>query len=451
MRGGLFVCAVLAGSTGAAGQGVGSLAGVVLDSLRARPLAGATVLLEGTPFGSRTDSSGRFTLDSVPAGTYTVSVESASLDSLGIGVAPVNATIAVGRIAAIVLGSPSRKSITAMVCGGYLPDDEGVLVGVVRDASTGEAASGATVDVEWTALTKSNGSVLAQRAQVAAPTSARGLYRACGVPAGGSIQVRAARGARASGTVDLSIASYGFTRRDLLLGGGTSGTLRGAVLDSAGAPLIAAHVALAGDTAFASSDQRGEFVLVALPSGTREIEARRLGYAPYREMVDITGTAPTRITITMQKAPEILATVHVRPPPGSPEGGAESVAARKQRGIGRFIDRTSIASRGDVEAVELLRGTPGIQISSLRGVTVATWTRSGTGCRPGYFLDGLAAELRTIPRASDIEAVEIYAPSEVPPQYAGASARCAVVLFWTRRAPASDSAARAPPDGGAKR
>jgi len=178
---------------------------------------------------------------------------------------------------------------------------------------------------------------------------------------------------------------------------------------------------------------------------------RRVGFAPFRQAVDITSGAPTAIAITLSKPPTLLATVNVRGSLGSAEGGMEGFGARKARGIGRFIDRNAIASHGDVEALELLRGTPGIQVSSLRGVIVATWSRSGTGCRPGYFLDGIATDPRSLPRASDIEGVEIYAPSEVPPQYTGAGARCAVVLFWTRRAAGTDAAARAPPDTAAKR
>ena len=450
MRGGLFVWGMLVAARAAA-QGSGAIAGSVFDSLRARPLAAATVVLEGTPFATRTDSAGRFAIDSVPAGAYVVSVESESLDSLGVAVAAARATIAAGSRAELALGSPSRRTLTAMVCGGSLADDAGVLIGVVRDAAGGKAAEGATVRVEWTSLSAQGGAVVAQRALVTSPVSDRGLYRACGVPAGGTVQVRATGGARASGVVELPIAIYGFARRDLLVGGDSGGIVRGAVLDSARAPLAGARVSLAGDSAFAMSDDRGAFTLTAALTGTRELEVRRVGYAPWRGAVDIRSGAPTMLTVVMSKPPTVLATVNVRGAPAATESGAQGFAARKARGNGRFIDRRAIESRGDIEALELLRGTPGIQLSTARGVTVATWTRSSTGCRPAYFLDGLVTDSRALPRASDIEGIEIYSPSEVPPQYAGASMRCAVVLFWTRRSAGSEPAARAPPDSGMSR
>src|SRR5215831_9495922 len=101
MRGGLFCLAVILSAARVAGQATGALSGSVYDSLRARGLADASVILEGSPFSVRTDSAGRFAFDSVPAGPYTVSVESASLDSLGIGVASVHAVVAASERVAI--------------------------------------------------------------------------------------------------------------------------------------------------------------------------------------------------------------------------------------------------------------------------------------------------------------------------------------------------------------
>lgn len=446
MRSGLLISVTLAAASAAA-QGVGALDGSVYDSLRARPLAGAVVIVEGTTISARTDSAGRFSFDSVPAGSSALSVESASLDSLGIGVAPVRTRVVAGARTNVALASPSRATLTVLVCGGRLEADAGVLIGVVRDAATSTPAASATVNVEWTALAKMNGGAVAQRAHVAAPVSDRGLYRACGVPAGGNVQLRATAGARTSGLLEIAIAPYGFARRDLLVGGDSGGDIRGVVRDSAGAPLAGASVTLSGDSAAVATDMNGAFVFAPALTGTRALEVRRLGSAPWTAPIDIRSDATTIVTITMHPAPAELAAVTVHAAPNAIDADAAGFDARKTRGNGRFIDRKAIGSRGDVEALELLRGTPGIQLSSLRGVTVATWTRSEAGCRPALFLDGVRTDSRALPHASQIEGVEIYSPSEVPPRFATASMRCAVVLFWTRRAPA----ARAPPDTGGTR
>jgi hypothetical protein len=192
-------------------------------------------------------------------------------------------------------------------------------------------------------------------------------------------------------------------------------------------------------------------MLRSLPAGTRELEVRRLGFAPWRDAIDLKSGAPTSLTVVLSTPPTVLATVNVRGSPGSADAGAEGFAARKARGLGRFIDRKAIEPHGDVDAIELLRGTPGIAITNLRGQQVATWTRSGASCRLSYYLDGQSSDARALPRASDIEGVEVYAPSEVPPLFSGASSRCAVAVFWTRRAPTGAPAARSPPDTGASR
>src|SRR5262249_10320459 len=160
-----------------------------------------------------------------------------------------------------------------------------------------------------------------------APVSARGLYRACGVPAGGTVQVRASLGALASGSLDLAIAPYGFARRDLLIGADSAGALRRIVRDSARAPLAGERVAVAGDSPPATSDDRGGFSLPSVPAGTRELEVRRIGFAPWRAAVDIKGGTPTQLAVTMSPPPAVLATVHVRGSAGSAEGDAEGFAA----------------------------------------------------------------------------------------------------------------------------
>ena len=54
-------------------EGDGSISGTVLGD--SEPLYGANVFLEGTTLGATTDSLGRYTIDNVPVGKYTVRVD----------------------------------------------------------------------------------------------------------------------------------------------------------------------------------------------------------------------------------------------------------------------------------------------------------------------------------------------------------------------------------------
>ncbi|HEX2190954.1 MAG TPA: carboxypeptidase regulatory-like domain-containing protein, partial [Longimicrobiaceae bacterium] len=69
------------------------LAGVVYDSTRAGGLAGAEVVLVGTPYTARADTAGRYELRDLPEGRYRVGFRSARLDSLGYAPAPVEVTL----------------------------------------------------------------------------------------------------------------------------------------------------------------------------------------------------------------------------------------------------------------------------------------------------------------------------------------------------------------------
>ena len=80
---------LLAGSPAAAQQGAASLRGTVADSAGAG-IAGAVIHLGGTRLGALVDSAGRYEVDGVPGGTYTVIVRAAGFaaESAVVALAP---------------------------------------------------------------------------------------------------------------------------------------------------------------------------------------------------------------------------------------------------------------------------------------------------------------------------------------------------------------------------
>src|SRR5215207_4504316 len=71
------------------GRQLASITGTVYDSLVANgPLASAEVVVQGTDFVAVTDPSGRFRIDSVPAGRSVLRFYHPTLDSLGFAAAP---------------------------------------------------------------------------------------------------------------------------------------------------------------------------------------------------------------------------------------------------------------------------------------------------------------------------------------------------------------------------
>src|ERR1700722_4024514 len=58
--------------------------GTVVDSLHNRPLAGASISVDGTGATAMTDSLGRYRIDSVPSGTHRIAVYHPLFDSLAV-------------------------------------------------------------------------------------------------------------------------------------------------------------------------------------------------------------------------------------------------------------------------------------------------------------------------------------------------------------------------------
>ena len=94
----------------------GRVEGVVFDSVHARPLASARVVIVGTGMQSEvrreaaTDSIGRFHLDSLAPGRYVVGFESALLDSLEVALSPREVNLTTGHVATLDLAFPPLRS-----------------------------------------------------------------------------------------------------------------------------------------------------------------------------------------------------------------------------------------------------------------------------------------------------------------------------------------------------
>ena len=197
----------------------GSVEGVVYDSVREIPLAGATVLAEGTPNAVRTDSAGHFRLDALAAGTLVLSVASESLDSLGIGVAPVTIELREGERRAITLATPSAATLLAAVCAGVdLADAEGLVSGVVRDDSARVPVAGAVVEAGWESWVPQGTAIEQRRAGGRARSGVDGTFFICGVRARSVVTLRAIAGGRASVEVGFRMPEWRIARRDVSLG-----------------------------------------------------------------------------------------------------------------------------------------------------------------------------------------------------------------------------------------
>lgn len=449
-----------------------NISGFVRDSLSGRPLAGAIIQLipSATPWAAgrlvRSDSIGRYSIDTVAPGQYLIGFQHPRLDSLGLDAVNRTLEIVSGiKYQRADLALPSGRSFVTMLCGAR-GDSTGAVIGRVTNANDDTPVTNGNVVVRFAQMRVDNGGVRRVPAQVISPVGADGKYVVCGVPTDAPIlaQARSGTGAETgklgmSGEVELSFAPrVPLLHRDLLIpmrdtvatavatGGAApasspratvarTGTARlsGRVTSSDGKPASGVRVSVQDTDISATTDSSGAFRLSGLPSGTRTVEVTAIGYTPARAAADLRPVRETVIALAVGAKVTTLGAVNVTATPDR-----AGFSKRRATGNGYFLDAKTIEQRGSLNVANALITAP-----SLRGNGFSTSdpTRpriSGrNNCTPSAYLDGQQIpdgltgidDMLTVRRVGGIE---VYSnATEAPAQFRG-SGNCAVVVVWTR-------------------
>ena len=440
------------------------VSGIVYDSIGRRRLPGAVVQLvpaadpRGSSFGATADRNGRFRLDSIPAGPYLVGFFHPEVEAMGLTL-PARLVSIGGARATLILATPSPATLARALCPELAPgDSSATLTGFVRDADTGAPLPGSSVVVLWTDITVDEHGMRRLRRQYPIPVGEDGRYLACGVPAATALTLRAERGDDMSGFVETEIPAGGLAWRDF--GIGIADTVVTIALDSAGAaggagrltvrrgdaqlsgtvrtgdgrPVDGASVVVWGSGVEGVTDAQGRFLLTGLPSGTHNVEVRRIGFQPARVAVDLGRKRPATVAVALENAVPVLEEVQVV---GARDEAKDQTGflRRSRSGFGSFITSEEIERRRALQTSDLLRMTPGLQIVP-SGPMGATILMRGQ-CRPSIWVDGMQLmgddSIDNIVRPSEIVGIEIYkSPGETPPQFAGTGGGgCGTIVVWT--------------------
>jgi len=464
-----------------------SVSGIVRDSIARAPLAGALVQLVAADNPSRfgrtasSDSLGRFAFNDVPDGKYTLGFFHPILDSLGLEAPLKGINIDNHRSVQTDLAVPSPARIRTAICGKAAKGDSTALIlGIVRDATTGAPASGVTVRAEWVELAFRPDGIHRTIPRILATTGDNGWFAMCNVPGAGTVALLASREADSTDLIDLQIPQERLVRRELFLGGQRTvvasqpassvnpmaprpkrvhygdGTISGKVVASLGGlPLVNALVSIT-DGPETRTNEAGEFTIPDAPVGTRMLEVRAVGYYPERRRVDIvTGAAPVRVSLATLQS--VLDTVKV---------SASRIRSRDRSGFiervrtgpGRYLTSGQIAKRPATFASDLFATIAGLRIGfasdtlatdmviAVSPDDMSTSDRrilmrgiDGDWCAPVIYLDGLAMpgfgadDLDAWIRPKDIEGIEIYSEATVPTQFAKWRGGCGSVMIWKKR------------------
>ena len=510
------------------------ITGIVIDSLHETPLANADVVIDGTNRSARTDTTGNFVIDSVPAGAVRIGVFHPLLDSVGVSIASPPIMARAGDSLLVTLATPSTATIAARACQN-VPSETGalataqttgagVVVGRILDADTDEPVRNVQVSFIWVELAASKKTGFHQFRHVrTATTGASGVFHLCHLPltADGSLDALRRDGGAAAAAEPISrslsprallslvtmhlpplaeptIASLAATAvvAEVTIPASAPGTtptapapdtraagistvptttpapaaagpparryatgsaiLNGQVFNIQGQALAQASVFVKGAADSAHTDATGRFTLHNLPSGTRSLVVRSVGYEPVERPVELTSRAPGSVVVSFtQTAMPALAPVVVtaRLDEGLRKIGFE---ARKRSGMGTFWTLPDIEKQKAYEFHDLFGTFPGVRVDyNEQGQASLVATRGeyacigqnpqgqstvGSNCGPciAYVIDGhpflesQEGELDEYIRPNDVGAIEIYQESEVPHSLAGTHGDCINIVIWTK-------------------
>lgn len=426
------------------------LAGLVHDSLTGFPLRGAVVqLVEGDgSSGARSvvsDDRGYFRFADLTPGRYRLGFHHPRLDTLGIE-APVRAVQMHADVTDMLLAVPSAKHIRAEMCGtGHANREATLLTGTVYDVRTGAAVSDAAVHVEWTEIELAKRTATPRRVQREVMTGANGWYGVCDVPREGVVQLTVRTPGDSIERVEVRLFGDVLNHRLLYLGSATTARVTGVVTrDGSARPVADATVSVPGGPS-ARTNAKGEFMLDAVPAGSRTLDVRAMGFYPEHLMVNAIDGAP-RVEVGLRSFRAVLDTVKVL---ASYQRNSlrQELADRQRMGIGRFITEQDIARRQPVVLSDLLMATPGVYVTREMGLQQNVSMRGlfTDRCAPSLFLNGFAMFLADFGRApfsfadldamvspADVLAIEIYASGQVPPVLGAGMTGCGAIAVWTR-------------------
>lgn len=204
---------------GPAAEGLAAVEGVVFDSTRAAPLAGAAVFLDRGGPVARTGIDGTFRMIGLPAGHHEIAFVHPYADSLGLVVRPLPIVLTDGEFARAELfiprgeGCPVRSDADAGLTGAGT--GAGVVAGVVYDGATGSPVADARVVAESWVRNDRGVRVMHERLPKLL-TGEDGRFLLCVQSAGQELRVVVSSGRRRA-TAQLRVAAPGLILRDFVL------------------------------------------------------------------------------------------------------------------------------------------------------------------------------------------------------------------------------------------
>ena len=331
--------------------------------------------------------------------------------------------------AAVALLAMGAGSAAAQVrdCGG-LPS----LQVTVTDEPGTKVLPAAMVVARWTVATELSAREMTGadgRVRICAPADVAGAVLWAEFGEGSSRQAVVTVEAGETREVELRILSAAVSPGRII------GRVYDAVTDD---PIRTAAISITGRSAVIESNRQGGFVLSGVPAGARELEVRRLGYAPLRHAVSVTRGHTTEVEIGLVPAPaelEPLVVTATRLRKLEIKGFYERKRWGELTGNGYFfgpeyIERWRPSSVGTLVRMNVPGISPGFRN---RRFSITGYGFANRPCRMNYYVDGIRIKDAFPLLMIEVAAVEVYkGPASLAAGFGGSDARCGAVVVWTK-------------------
>ena len=434
--------------------GIATASGTVIDSLDGGgPLVGADVNIEGMTGGGRTDSLGRYRIDSVPPGDHRVAVYHPLLDAAGLGVYTAPITFKAGVQTTVSMSTPSARAVIAQLCA-KTPDADVALIGQIKDADSDEPINGATASIAWshTEVDKNGTGVHQVSLTRFDKSESDGRFHLC-VPSSNSATLVARLGGAASGRLPLALAPHSVVLPVLHLARADSASaidtigpahghavLTGHVLSPTGTGAAGLNVAVLGTNAQTTTAPDGSYRIESLPAGTQILTVQGTGFQSTTQIIELSAKTPKTVDVKVALPIAALPAVEVTAPAVTAALQKIGFTQRQHGKEGQFLTDDQIAAQKATAVSQLIKNFDGIrEIPLPRGVRVNPIS-SGRNCT-SYYVDGQHVIGRgdfgddeLLPKPDQLIGLELYRPFEHPLTLPSSIPQngCLKIVLWTR-------------------
>jgi hypothetical protein len=423
--------------------GSAKIVGVVIDSVNGGYLTGAEIVVESGRPGLRTDSLGRFEVDSLRPGIYQVGVLHPLLDSLGITLQTQPFRIGADTTSVMLIAVPSAPTLVRRSCANV--KGQSAVVGHVADPETLEPIAHADVSIAWVEIDVSKERGIERKPRlVKTVTDSTGAFRMCGLPNSLEATLQAKRGSSRTDEIPISLGErpVELLARTVLLSPANSdakkgnASVSGIVALEGDSTRAGSRVELVGSGNVAVTNEKGEFAMYNLPSGTRNLVVRRVGFDPQVIPVDLSSREDVRVTMKLRKSVPVMEAVRViaRKKAVLDEVG---FTERRKTGFGYFIGPEKLELMHPNTLTDVLQGVPGLEVIRRQTGDGVKSARTPNSKCVDYYLDGAQylevapGDINKFVSGRDMAAVEVY-QTNAPVEYARPGVSCITILLWTR-------------------